>query len=112
MKISVVFAFVTIVVLFQCVYADVKPITLTELEKSSDIQLKSDSVLGEKLLRVPRTVYRVNYPNQGGYGGCYSCGGYGGYGGYGAYGGNRVGGSYSQSSSSSSSSSSSYGKRK
>lgn len=43
MKFSVVFGFVTILVLFECVYADVKPFTLKEMENSSDIQLKSNS---------------------------------------------------------------------
>ncbi|XP_044743720.1 uncharacterized protein LOC123305945 [Chrysoperla carnea] len=76
MKLSVVFSFVTIVVLFQFVYADVKPITLTEVEKNSDVQLKPETVVGEKLLRLPRTSWKKQrYGGSGG--GCTSgCGGY------------------------------------
>lgn len=44
MKLSVVFGFVTIVVIFQFVYADVKPITLKDAEQESvDVHIKPET---------------------------------------------------------------------
>ncbi|XP_044743443.1 protein suex-1-like [Chrysoperla carnea] len=124
MKLAVVFGFITIVALFQFAYADVKLLTLTEIEKSSDLHLKppqKDSVLGEQLLRLPRTHHKKFKYGHGGGNVCNQCGGNhgGGYGGYPSHGGyysgypvGGVSGSFSQSSSQSSSSSFGYGKKK